>query len=140
MDSRGLTVPELLTFLVVVGVAVHATLMPARRQLDGVQVRAAREEVVALFHRARAGARLRGEARVRVADGANPELLVSGHGAERVMLDGRGVELEVLGSRSETEFVFGPLGIAHLASATLVLRRGDAEVRLIVSGYGRVRR
>jgi type II secretory pathway pseudopilin PulG len=138
---RGLTLPELLVYLLLVGMAAHVAIGPARRQADALVLRGVREEVVTLFHRARMEARQLGEARVRLATGEDPLLLLSEDVVRgRVPLAERGVVLEVQGARDAAELTFGPLGVATFAAATVVLRRGEEEVALVVSGYGRVRR
>jgi len=139
--SRGLTLPELLVYLLLVGMAAHVAIGPARRQADALVLRGVREEVVTLFHRARMEARQLGEARIRLATGEDPHVLLPGDVVRaRVPLAERGVVLEVRGARDVAELTFGPLGVATFASATIVLRRGGEEVVLVVSGYGRVRR
>jgi len=139
--SRGLTLPELLVYLLLVGMAAHVAIGPARRQADALVLRSVREEVITLFHRARMEARQLGEARIRLATGEDPLLLLPGDVVRaRVSLAERGVVLEVEGVRDAVELTFGPLGVATFASATFVLRRGGEEVAVVVSGYGRVRR
>lgn len=140
MTHRGITLPELLLTILVLGVAAHLTLSPFRRQVDAIVLSAAREEVIALFHRARTEARYRGRADLFLSEGEDPILLAPERPPTRALLSDRGIDLEIAGSRSELELAYGPLGMAAVASATLILRRRDAEVRLIVSSYGRVRR
>jgi len=112
-----------------------------RAQLDALAVRAAREEVVAFFHRARMEARLEGEGRVLIIEGQGLLLLdEDGDEAERVSLADRGVDLRIRGDRTEAEIRFGPLGLAGFASATLELERGRMSTELVISGHGRVRR
>jgi hypothetical protein len=104
-------------------------------------LRSSREETIALFHRARMEARLRGAARLIVREGEDPELDAEGSPSPiRAALGENGVSLEIEGERRAVEFAYGPLGIAHLASATLTLRRGALTTEIVVSGYGRVRR
>ncbi len=141
MRTRGVTLPELLIVLLLAGMAVQTTIGPARRQAERMVLLGAREELVALFHRARMEARVHGDARIVAVEGGDPGLLRGDGGPPlRVDLASRGIELVVGGGRSSVEFDYGPLGVAHFASATLVLRRGRTELPLVVSGYGRVRR
>jgi prepilin-type N-terminal cleavage/methylation domain-containing protein len=140
MMRRGITLPELLLTLLILGVAAHLTITPFRRQVDAIVLSAGREEVIALFHRARMEARSEGHASLHFAEGGDALLLAPERPPFRALLRNRGIDLEIAGSRSEMEVVFGPLGMASVASATLILRRRDAETRLIVSAYGRVRR
>lgn len=152
--NRGHTLFEILTVLVILGIAGTALLERARAQADRLAVRAAREEAVALFHRARMEARLRGEARVRIVEGEGVGLVVaSGDGsaeppesgagwesAARVDPRERGVDLTISGDRTEVEIRFDARGLARFASATLELERGRARTELVVSAHGRVRR
>ena len=141
MDSHGLTLPELLLCLLLLGVAAQTLIGPIRHQADLIALRGIREEVVALVHRARMEARSRGEARIVMEEGADPVLLLDrGRSPARVSLAPRGVRLEVAGPRSSVSLRFGPLGVGRFASASLVLVKRDATARLVVSSYGRVRR
>jgi hypothetical protein len=139
--NRGATLFELLTVLLLLGMGGSLFLGQVRAVSDALEVRAAREEVVSLFHRARMEARLHGDARVLIREEEGVFLLAS---ADRVVAhadpSARGVEFLIRGERSEAEIRFGPLGLAGFASATLEFRRGDRGGELVVSGYGRVRR
>jgi hypothetical protein len=141
MNRHGITLLEIILVLFLLGVAAQITFLPLRRQVDVLVLRAVREEVVAAFHRARMEARVHGAASLLFVEGEDPLLqLPAGRSPFRVSLRDRGVDLEVSGGREEVEIAYGPLGIASVASATLILRRRDAEAHLVVSGYGRVRR
>lgn len=141
MSPTGVTLPELVLCLLLVGLAVQALVTPFRHQSDVLSVRGAREEVVALLQRARMEARASGEAAVVIEDGADPYLVLpGGRPLERVPLRSRGVRIEVLGSRSSATLSYGPMGVARFAAASLLLTKRDAESRLVVSTYGRVRR
>jgi hypothetical protein len=48
-----------------------------------------------------------------------------------------GVEISVPGGAATATLTFDALGLGVVASRTLVFRRGDAEVRLVVSARGR---
>jgi Tfp pilus assembly protein FimT len=139
--NRGATLFELLTVLLILGMGSSLFIGQARAMTDALAVRAAREEVVSLFHRGRTEARLHGEARVLIREGEGV-LLRSWDGRTIARADpsARGVELRIRGERSEAEVRFGPLGLAGFAAATLEFRRGGGEAELVVSGYGRVRR
>lgn len=141
MNRLGMTLVEVVVVLLLLGVATHLTFTPLRREADAIILRAVREEIVSLFHRARSAARLHGNAELIFAEGADPLLRLSGSDhPQRIAIVDRGVALEVEGPRNEVAISYGSLGIASVASATLILRRRDAETRLVISGYGRVRR
>lgn len=141
MDRRGITLLELVLVLLVLGVIAHLSILPLRSQVDRIVLRSVREEIIALFHRARMEGRLHGGSTLRIAEGEDLRLEVGeGRPAPRVAILERGVDLEIAGSRDEVGLEYGPLGIANFASTTLILRRRGAESRLVVSGYGRVRR
>ncbi len=150
----GVTLPELVLWLLFLGVAAQLLTIPLRNQSDALVLRGVTEELIALIHQARMEARVHGAAWVVVEEHADPVLLVPSGRAEpgaspehpelerllSVSLAERGVELEVVGDRTSAELVYGPLGVAAFASTTLVLFRRNAERRLVISSYGRVRR
>ena len=141
MSNNGLTLPELVLSLLLLGVAAQTLLGPIRHQADLLAVRSGREEIVALVRRARIEARRVGAAKIVLEEGIDPVLLLdAGRPPARVPLTARGIRLDVLGSRSAVTLSFGPLGVAQFGSASLVLSRRGATSRLVVSSYGRVRR
>ncbi|MEX2531154.1 MAG: GspH/FimT family pseudopilin [Gemmatimonadota bacterium] len=139
--STGTTLAELIAVLTLVGVL---TTLAAPRMLGSVDrwvVREAREELVALLYEARMEARLKGEATVRLESGGGAEM-ESAHGRTGRRWDPsvQGLEIEVAGTRDEAEIRFGPTGLGRFANATILVRRGRVEERLVISSYGRVRR
>lgn len=139
--STGTTLAELITVLTLVGIL---TTLAAPRMLGSVDrwvVREAREELVSLLYEARMEARLRGEAVVRIESGGGAEIEPAGGSPGRGWVPSvQGLEIEVAGSRDQAEIRFGPTGVGRFANATILVRRGRAEERLVVSSYGRVRR
>lgn len=140
MAQRGITLIELVATILVLGIAVHLTVAPFRRQVDAIVLNAAREEVVALFHRARTEARMSGRSALRIVEGRDPMLIAGDRPPVRANLGNRGVQLEIAGARGELEVAYGALGMASVASATLILRRRGTETQLVISSYGRIRR
>lgn len=139
--SRGYTLLEAVTVLVLLA-TITAALTPAfRRYGDTAAVVAARESVVALITRARVMAAGAGGAAVHV--GAAPSiarLTVGGLDVEVERLeDELGVVVD-LGGREEVVLSFDALGIGRVASATLRFTRRRSERTLVVAAYGRVRR
>lgn len=139
--SRGYTLLEALTVLILVA-SLSAVLAPAfRRYGDTAAVVAARESVVGLVTRARVSAAGAGGAAVRIR--ATPSIAWLSVGgveveAERLQ-DELGVAVD-LGGRDEVVLPFDALGIGRVASATLRFTRGGSERTLVVAAYGRVRR
>jgi hypothetical protein len=141
MVPAGVTLPEIVFCLLLLGLAVQALLTPFRHQADVLTVRAAREEVVALLQSARTEARSVGHSSVVIEEGADPYLLRAGGRPDaRVPLGSRGVRIEVLGTRSSVTLRYGPMGLARFGSASLKLVKREAEAELVVSSYGRVTR
>jgi Tfp pilus assembly protein FimT len=139
--TRGFTLLELLVILSFIGVLLMMGGGIGRGLVDRLQCNAAREELAGLVHRARAEARVRGEARVRFSEGAGAALLLAGDSvAARVDPARRGIRLGIDGARTEATVVFGPLGMGRVASTTLYLERGRARAPLVLSSHGRVRR
>jgi prepilin-type N-terminal cleavage/methylation domain-containing protein len=139
--NRGMTLVELLTVLAVTGVLVAMAAPRLAGGADRYLVREAREELVAFLYQARLEARRQGQARVTLTSGGGAELEVPGQDDPLLWEPSvSGLSLEVLGARDEVTLVFGPAGIGRVASATLVIRRGRAEARVVVSSYGRIRR
>lgn len=138
---QGVTLLELIVVLAVTGVLAGLTLPRVAGGPDRWVVREAREEVIALLYRARIEARRYGEATVEVTSENEARLEVPGRGVvARWTPSTPGLELDVAGSRDQARIAFGPGGIGRFANATLVVRRGREEARIVVSSYGRVRR
>lgn len=139
--SHGFTLLELSLIVSFIGLMAMVGGGVGRGLVDRLECNAAREELAGLVHRARAEARVRGEARVRFREGAGGELLLAGDSvAAAVDPSRRGIRLEIEGPRSEATVVFGPLGVGQVASTTLNLERGRARTPLVLSSHGRVRR
>jgi hypothetical protein len=139
--SRGYTLLETVTVLVLLG-TITAALTPAFRHYgDTAAVVAARESVVGLITRARVAATGAGGSTVHLR--ATPSiawLSVGGVDVEAERLEHElGVVVD-LGGRDEVVLSFDALGIGRVASATLRFKRGRSERTLVVAAYGRVRR
>src|SRR5688572_12414956 len=132
------TLPEVVLVLTLMGIAGTALLPSARAASDRLAVTAAREAVAALTARARSEAMAHGGAilHLRASDGhgwieAGDSVLEL-----RRLSEEFGVSVD-LGAGGEAELVFDALGLGRRASRTVVLRRGDAEARLVIAAYGR---
>lgn len=130
----------MVTVLALAGVMIGGVVPTIRGQLDRMAVLGAREEVVALFHRAREEAIARGGSELvfhsvssRIELLAGPDTLAQA-GLDEVY----GVTLGLSRDRQEAHLVFGALGLGQVASQTLRFGRGRAEATLVVSSLGRV--
>ncbi len=134
----GVTVPELVVVLALMGIAGTALLPAARAASDRLAVVAAREVVAELLARTRTEAMLAGGAvlRLRALDGRVWVQASDSASYARSLTREFGVTVDV-GRSGEAELVFDALGIGRRASQTVVLRRGKAESRLVVAAYGR---
>jgi hypothetical protein len=133
---------ELLIVLTLAAVLLGAAWPIGRRSLDRLQVVTAREELFGLVYRARGLATRTGSATITVDLDAGAATLFDGYAAEvdHVHLGARRVAVSTSGSSSTIALRWNGLGWGVLASRTLVLRRGAAEARLVVSSRGRASR
>jgi type II secretory pathway pseudopilin PulG len=138
--SRGFTILELVTVLLLMGFSLGSLLPAARRHLDRFAVLGAREEMAGLFHRARSDAVAFGGATLHLdSDSAAATLLAGGEEVDHVaFMEEYRVSLVLSNDRREAELNFDPLGLGRVASQTLRFLRGEAEARLVVSSLGRV--
>jgi Tfp pilus assembly protein FimT len=138
---RGITLLELATVLLLLGLLGAITLPLGRRLSDRLAVVSAREALAGLVAEARAAALHHGGASVRLdrepfrawyeAAGVPRRWVAVERDLDVIMLLGRDLPHEVR---------FDGLGLGQVASTTVRFRRGDAEAGLTFSSYGRVRR
>lgn len=140
--TRGVTLAEIATVLVLAGVALGMALPLTSRALDRWAVRAARDEALALLHRARMEARLAGGARLEIRLEPAAMAVFTGDSLVAEWSGGAegGVRIDLPGDRLRDELWFDALGLGVVTSRTLVFRRGPAEARLVISSRGRARR
>ncbi len=139
----GYTLLELVTVLLLLGVAFSLSLPPSARLLDRMVVVGAREATVGLFHQVRMEAVARGGAVLEFQ--ADPPLILLRAGGVVLLRDSvaggeKGVGLILSGGRSRSTLTFDALGLGRVASQTLRFRRGGSEAVLVVSSLGRVTR
>lgn len=142
MGHRGFTLMELAVAMALLGLAISHLFSAARHQSHRMAVVGAREDLAGILHRARTEAISRGGAEV-VLTSSPPgvELLSGGDTLSRISLgESYGVALRLSRDRAETRLRFGPLGLGLVASQTIGISRGEAEVFLVVSSLGRVTR
>lgn len=138
----GTTLVEVLIVLTLAAVLMAAAWPLGRRSIDRLHVVTAREELFGLVYRARGVATRTGSATVTVDLDASRARLVDGRAAEVgwVDLGSRGVAVSTPGSAQTVALRWNGLGWGVLSARTLILRRGSAEARLVVSSRGRASR
>ena len=138
----GHTLVELAGALLLASVLLGMALPELRSLADRSAASGAREALVGLLAEARMAAVARGGATVELDAGAARAVLrAGGDSIAGVALRERfGVELRLAGGRPSSELRYDALGLGRLASETVAVRRGGSEARIVVSGYGRVRR
>ncbi|MGH7443938.1 MAG: pilus assembly FimT family protein [Longimicrobiales bacterium] len=137
----GHTLIELAAVLAAVGIALAIAAPILSGTLDGLAVRAARDATVAELARARLLARLHGGAMV-VLDATGGAVWIEAEGdtlGTPIDLSGQYHASLDLSGDSRAVIVYDRLGLGRLANRTIRLVRGDADARLTVSAYGRVR-
>lgn len=139
---HGYTLLELVAVLAIVAVATGLILPDTHGWRDRTAVLAARESVAGLLTEARSAALTRGRGSVVLTAFPWRAWSVGDHSVVgTVELESTlGVVVYVGGGRDSTEISYGPMGLGRFANQTLEFRRGAARSRLIVSGYGRIRR
>ena len=140
--ANGFTLIELVVVLSLLTLAVAGVFPSLIKRLDHLAVVAAREEVVGLFHRARAVAVAKGGATVLLTSEPSTIGLQAGEKVHSFISleNDQAVRLSLSGNRSEAELTFDPLGLGRVASQTLTFSRGSSTTRLVVSSYGRLER
>jgi len=138
----GYTFVEIVLVLGFLGISLAAAIPRFQETRDRIAVRSARESVIGFFSRARYHAVLRGGAEVLASERLQSVTLRSSVGIVEMhdLSATHGVQVDMLGAAQEVRFRFDALGLGRVSSRTLVLRRGDAVSRVIVSSYGRARR
>jgi Tfp pilus assembly protein FimT len=141
-DPTGTTLVEVLIVLTLAAVLMAAAWPLGRRSIDRLHVVTAREELFGLVYRARGVATRTGSATVTVDLDASRARLVDGRAAEVAWVDlgSRGVAVSTTGSARTVALRWNGLGWGVLSARTLILRRGSAEARLVVSSRGRASR
>lgn len=140
--SSGHTLPELCALLAALGIALLIAAPAVARTLDGLAVRGARDAVVVEATRARMLARARGGAILHI-DAQHGAVWVAGVSGDTlsdpIPLMARYRARIDLGTAPAAAVAYDHLGLGRLANRTVRFVRNDAEARLTVSAYGRVR-
>jgi len=139
---RGVTLPELTTVTLIIGVLASMVAPPVHRYLDRAAVAGAAERFAAVHAVARQTAILKGRlARYEVDRGAN-SLTLALRTPQGMWDTLRAFSLgEVRLTVSQPTVTFSPLGVGYGASnTTVIFSRGAAAETLTVSRTGRLRR
>jgi prepilin-type N-terminal cleavage/methylation domain-containing protein len=139
--TRGMTLPEMVVTLAVVGLTLSIAAPQLAAPLDAVAVEQAAGEIAAAHARARITAVV--ESRVtqlRVnADSLTLEVLTPGGPERRWARPGPGALLVAMAGDART-LTFAPTGISMgFSNASWTLTKGSASRRIVISRLGRVR-
>ena len=140
--ARGVTLPELTSVLLILGVMASVVVPPARRLVDRASVAGAADRLSAMHEVTRQTAIARGRSARYEVDRARARVVLSLRDPAGSWDTLRIVQLgEVQLSVSQPTVAFSPLGIGSGASnTTVILARGAAAETLTVSRTGRLRR
>ena len=137
-----MTLAESLLALTIVGILGALAVPEARRGLDTVKVRGARETAFGVAARTRTVALAHGGADFVVDLNGKSASIVNAAGSTiaTVSFADYGIDILAAGATARVVLHYDSRGIGRMASQTLRFRRGDAEAGLTFSSYGRVRR
>lgn len=137
-----MTLSELLLALSIAGVLAMLAVPPARRTLDALHVRAAREAVFGAAVRTRSVALAQGGADLVIDVQQRTASVAAATGllAATVSVAEYDVAITSDAFSSPITIHYDGRGIGRVASHTLRFQRGDAEAGLTFSSYGRVHR
>jgi type II secretory pathway pseudopilin PulG len=138
----GCSLLELIVALTVLAILLGMAVPAARTSRDALAVRAARAELAAALARTRAAAIASGGARLEI-DATRGLMSIITTGGDTVgsplALGDRHAVTVSTGAAGPATIRYDGLGIGRFASRTIVIQRGRAEARIIVSAYGRWR-
>ena len=137
--SRGSSLIELVTTMVVAGVVLGSSLVGTGRLRDRWATEAARDAAIGLFFEARSRAIAEGGASLEVdTTGARFRLRSGDRDVTQDLSARYGVRLR-MGRRRSRTFVYDAAGVGRVANGTLLFERGASTAPLVVSQLGRVR-
>ena len=139
--TKGHTLIELAIVLALLAMSGSALAPAARRYRDNASAAAARESVIASIATARSMGVGQGGASVHL---ESPQWVRIVHGDSVVnevdLARSFGATMRLGGGRPAARIVFDALGLGRLASRTVILESGSAQLRVGISSFGRVRR
>ena len=136
----GVTLPELLIALSLIGVLMAIALPSLRTGLDALAARSARETAFALFSRARVIALQSGGAQVELDATHDVMTLRTASGALQHEQHFSSADLIIEGRDASVVLRYDAHGLGRMMSRTLEFRVRNAVAGLTVSSFGRVRR
>ena len=137
---RGITLLELATVLVIMGVLCAIGIPPLLRFLDRSHVRHATNEIVAVLALARTTAIAR-QTHVTVRFDGGRSAVSAAAGPDTIVARDLGAVYGVSIRSNRDSTVYGPAGLGYgAANQTVVIERGSAADSVIISRLGRVRR
>ena len=139
---RGVTLPELTSTLLILGVVATVTIPPAQRLVDRAAVAGAADRYASVHEVTRHTAIARGRTTRYEVDRASVRMTLSLRNARGAWDTVRVFELgDVHVAVSQSTVTFNPLGIgAGVSNTTVAFSRGAAAETLTVSRTGRLRR
>lgn len=136
---RGLTIPELLIVITIVGVVLAIAIPKAKASLDQVSVRAAASDVRATLTYARMLA-ISGGLPVGVDVDSSAGTLRVKRGDEHILMRGIGHAHGVRLGKTRDSLAYDPRGFGRgAANLSILVRRGITAETVFVSRLGRVR-
>ncbi|MGH7475361.1 MAG: hypothetical protein ACRELD_03660 [Longimicrobiales bacterium] len=139
----GATLLELSLALLIIAVLLAAVAPPLLQARDRIAVAAAADAILHALSRARLAAIAQGRA-AAVIDLSAARVWTEAAVASSDTVE-LGVELRVqlrdgTGAGGVLRLPYGPLGLGAATSRTILIRRGNAQSRVIIAAYGRARR
>lgn len=136
---RGFNLIEMTTVLALIAVLSAITLPRAAGFIDGIEVRGAVTEIVALFSTARHAAIARGAQATLDIDVARGAMVIRVDGdtlQNREIAAAHGVEI----TSNRASITYSPIGVGYgAANFTMIVRRNAVSDTIYISRLGRVR-
>lgn len=139
-NRRGVTLPELLIALSLIGILASIAIPNLQTSLDALAVRTARETAFALFSRARVIALQNGGASLELDAAHNVITIRSASGARRHEQFFTNADLILEGNDATVVLRYDAHGLGRMMSRTVSFRMRRAVAGLTISSFGRVRK
>ena len=136
----GVTLPELLIALSLIGVLITLALPTVRDGLNALAARAARETAFVIFSRARVIALQNGGATVEVDTRRDVMMIRVADGTVQHVQHFSNTDLILEGNDATAALRYDAHGLGRMMSRTIWFRSSRAQAGLTVSSFGRVRK